>query len=120
MLTDGFIELGDVESLNQLLVQSHSTPIVIFKHSNACGISSGAYAHMSQVEWIVGIVTIQEARDVSDEIERRLGVTHESPQVLIVHNGSVVWSASHGQVRAEVVAAALAESVGQRAVGRRQ
>lgn len=112
MLANGFIELDDVESLDQLLVQSHGTPIVIFKHSNVCGISSGAYAQMSQVEWTVGIVTVQEAREVSDEIERRLGVAHESPQVLIIRNGSVVWAASHGQVRAEVVTAALAESVG--------
>jgi bacillithiol system protein YtxJ len=112
MMTNGFIELNDVESLDQLLVQSHGTPIIIFKHSNACSISSGAYAHMSQVECTIGIVTVQEAREVSAEIERRLGVAHESPQVLIVRNGSVVWSASHGQVRAEVVTAALAESVG--------
>jgi monothiol bacilliredoxin len=114
MLSEGFIVLDDVESLDQLLVRSHTGPVVIFKHSNTCGISSSAYAHMSKVDSTVGIVTVQKARVVSDEIERRLGVPHESPQVLIVHRGAVVWSASHGRVRAEVVTAALAQSVGRK------
>jgi bacillithiol system protein YtxJ len=113
MLSEEFIELDDVESLDQLLVQSHTGPVVIFKHSNSCGISSFAYDHMSKVASTVGIVTVQKARNVSDEIARRLGVAHESPQVLIVHRGSVVWSASHGRVKAEVVMAALAESAGR-------
>lgn len=111
MTVNGFIELGDIESLNQLLVHSHRTSVIIFKHSNLCGVSSGAYSQMSRVTGTIGIVTVQEAREVSTEIEKRLGVPHESPQVLIVRNGKVVWSASHGQVRAEVVTAALAESL---------
>ena len=54
---------------------------------------------------------IQSARAVSDEIERRLRVRHESPQVLLIRDGRVVWSASHYRVTAAAVLASLGETV---------
>jgi bacillithiol system protein YtxJ len=53
------------------------------------------------------LLRIQAARAVSDEIERRLRVRHESPQVLLIQDGQVVWSASHFRVTAAAVLAAL-------------
>jgi len=50
---------------------------------------------------------VQHARSVSDEVEKRWQVNHETPQVLIIKNGKSVWSASHFQVKAEAVEAAL-------------
>jgi len=55
----------------------------------------------------VGLVTVQRARPVSDEIEKRWQVGHETPQVLIVRNDKLVWDASHFRVKAEEVKAAL-------------
>lgn len=52
---------------------------------------------------------VQTARALSDEIAARTGVEHETPQVFILRDREVLWTASHGQIRAEAVEAALLE-----------
>ncbi|MDX6384850.1 MAG: hypothetical protein QOK48_2423 [Blastocatellia bacterium] len=104
---NGFVELPDVESLDRFLSQSNGSPAIVFKHSNTCGISARAHAEMSRLEHPVGMVIVQQARGVSNEIEARTGVMHETPQVFIMRNGEVLWSASHGQIKAEAVESAL-------------
>ena len=108
-MNNGFIELRDLASLDDFLARANGHPVIIFKHSDSCGISARAYTQMSEVASPVGLVTVQTARAVSDEIQRRMGLAHETPQVMIVSDGKVAWTASHGQVKAEAVEAALAE-----------
>jgi len=108
-MTNGFIEIKDTESLDNFLAQSNDAPKIIFKHSNSCGISSQAYTQLTRLGRTLGIVTVQEARGVSDEIEKRTGVGHETPQLFIFSKGKVRWTASHGQIKAEAVAAAFEE-----------
>jgi bacillithiol system protein YtxJ len=108
-MTNGFTEITDIESLTQFLALSNGSLAIIFKHSNSCGISSQAYTQMTRLGRPLGLVIVQNARAVSDEIEKRTGVAHETPQLLIFRSGEVVWTASHGQIRAEAVAAALEE-----------
>ena len=105
--SNGFIELMDKDSLDRFLTQSNGSPVIIFKHSNTCGISARAHAQVSMLAHPVGLVTVQQAREVSDEIEARTGVAHETPQVFIIRDREVLWSASHGQIKAEAVEAAL-------------
>lgn len=50
------------------------------------------------------------ARELSAEIENRLGVDHQSPQVIVLRNGQVVWNASHFKITADAVAEAVRES----------
>jgi len=116
-MTNGFIELRDVAALDDFLARSNGNPVIIFKHSDSCGISSRAYTQMSWLERPVGLVTVQQARAVSDEIGKRMGLAHETPQVMIISNGKVAWTASHGQVKAAAVEAALRE---QSAKGKEQ
>jgi bacillithiol system protein YtxJ len=104
---NGFVELRDSEALDSFLIQSNGAPVIIFKHSNTCGISARAYAEMSKLDHPIGLVVVQQARGVSDEIESRTGVEHHTPQVFILRDGRVVWNASHGQIKAEAVEAAL-------------
>ena len=108
-MTNSFIELRDVASLDDFLAQSNGDPVVIFKHSDSCGISARAHAQMSGLDHPVGLVTVQTARAVSDELEKRMGLAHETPQVMIVSDGKVVWTASHGYIKAKAVEAALEE-----------
>jgi bacillithiol system protein YtxJ len=110
MVSNGFVEIGDVESLDRFISEAGETPAIVFKHSNTCGISARVYREMSQVTRPVGIVIVQQARDVSDEIERRFGIQHETPQALIVKGDKVLWNASHYAVKARAIEEAL-ESV---------
>ena len=103
MESNGFVEIDDVASLDLFIAESGERPAIIFKHSNTCGVSSRVYREMSQVARPVGIVVVQHARDVSDEIERRFRIQHETPQALIVQGDKVVWSASHYAVKAQAI-----------------
>ena len=107
---NGLIELTDTDSLDRFLAQSNGSPAIIFKHSNSCGISARAHAEMSRIELPVGLVTVQTARAVSNEIEARTGVEHETPQVFIIRDGKTLWTASHGQIKAEAVTKAFNEA----------
>ncbi len=102
-----FVEIGTVEALAEFLKSANGSAITLFKHSNTCGVSSRAFREMSVLEFPVGLIVVQQARPVSDEIEKRWHVDHETPQVLIVKDDEVVWSASHFQVKASEVQAAL-------------
>jgi monothiol bacilliredoxin len=102
-----FIEIADVTSLDRFIVDLEGSPGVLFKHSNTCGISSRAFGEMTKLQHPIGLIIVQKARPVSDEIERRWQVSHETPQVLILRDGKVVWDASHFQVKAEEIEAAL-------------
>jgi bacillithiol system protein YtxJ len=109
MTNNGFIEIVDLKSLDRFLTETGSAPAVILKHSNLCGISEMAYEEMSRFDGRVGLVTVQRAREVSNELERRTGIEHESPQVLIFQNGKVSWSASHRRVTAAEVQRVVTE-----------
>lgn len=108
-MTNSFVELRDVASLDDFLARSNGDPVIIFKHSDSCGISARAYAQMSGLDRPVGLVTVQTARAVSDEVGKRMGLEHETPQVMIVSDGKVAWTASHGYIKAAAVEAALRE-----------
>jgi bacillithiol system protein YtxJ len=102
-----FLPLTDSASLSTILSRSETEPVIIFKHSNSCPISGTAYDEMVKSKIPMSLIVVQEARSVSNEVESRTGVRHESPQVLIVRGGKVVWSASHGGVKAAAVQKAL-------------
>ena len=105
-----FKEIADVPSLDEFLASANGSPAILFKHSNTCGVSSRAYREMSNLSQPVGIVIVQHARSVSNEIEKRWSLPHETPQVLIVRAGKLVWEASHFSVKAQEVEAALSNA----------
>lgn len=109
MVGNHFIEIDDLESLDRFVANLNGSAGVLFKHSNTCGVSSRAYGEVAKLELPIGIVVVQAARSVSDEVEKRWQVIHETPQVLIIKDGKAVWNASHFQVKAEDVAAAVAK-----------
>ena len=103
-----FIEIDTAEALDQFLAAANGSPAILFKHSNTCGVSARAYGEMSKLEMPVGLITVQRARRLSDEIEQRWQVAHESPQVLVIRGGQAVWDAAHSRGKAEEVAAGVA------------
>lgn len=96
---NSFFRIDDHETLENLLTVSTTKPVIVFKHSNACSISTRAYREMEKVEG-VNILEVQSARDVSHELASRTGVRHETPQVIILRDGKAVWNASHFDVTA--------------------
>jgi bacillithiol system protein YtxJ len=105
-----FKRVTDAETLDALIESSRERPLVIFKHSLTCPISSSAYEQMAQYEGEVALLEVQRARDLSNAIESRFGVAHESPQVIVFRKGQVFWNASHFKITAEAVARAVREA----------
>ena len=102
-----FVKVIDAASLAELADRSKERPVVIFKHSLTCPISAGAYDQMAEFEGEVALVEVQRARELSAEIANRLGIAHESPQVIVLRNGQVVWNASHFDITADAVGEAV-------------
>ena len=102
-----FFEIDDRTALDSLITVSKQKPVIIFKHSDACSISSRAYREMEKVEAEVNILVVQSAREISRHLATLTGVRHETPQVIVLRDGKAVWNASHFDVHAGAVAEAV-------------
>ena len=105
-----FVTLTGTDSLNALFIRSNDEPVILFKHSLTCPISSAAYQEMERLTHEVSLVVMQRSRDISDEIEKRSGIRHESPQVIILRNGAAAWNASHWSITTKAVEHAVHDS----------
>lgn len=110
MSDNGFIELKDAPELDALISRSGEKPVILFKHSATCGISARAHREMTKLEKPIALVTVQNARALSNEIASRFALPHETPQVLIVRDGKLTWSASHFRITADAVKRAVEET----------
>jgi bacillithiol system protein YtxJ len=110
MSDQGFIELHDSPELDELIRRPGEQPVILFKHSATCGISARAYREMTKLDKPIALVTVQNARALSNEIERRFALPHETPQILIVRDGKLAWSASHFRITADAVNRAVEEA----------
>lgn len=78
---------------------------VLYKHSNRCFMCRRSLRQMEQFaegrpDVPVYIIDVVAQRDLSSSIADRFGVRHESPQVILVRDGSPVWDGSHSAVSA--------------------
>lgn len=97
--------IASESELDELIASSKDRPVLIFKYSNACPISSRASSQVARYldahpnpAFGFGMVVVQDARALSDTIEERLGIRHETPQVIVLRGGRAVWHASHFDV----------------------
>ena len=110
-------ELKTVEDLNSALHESRERPVLLFKHSLTCPISTRAfnelqsYLERGDTRVSCKLITVQTARDVSNEAASLLGLSHESPQAILIRNGSEVWSASHNQITASALDHAVRQAI---------
>ena len=90
--------LDSTDLLDELIDHSYTEPVAIFKHSTSCSISAMAKKRL-ELSWNEKIniyyLDLIRYRNLSNEIAKRLGVMHESPQLLFIHHGSVVYHGSH-------------------------
>lgn len=96
-----FVTLDSIEKLDELFEKSKETPVVIFKHSLTCPISTDASTQMSIVDGDVHLVIVQVSRNISNEIAVRTNIRHESPQLIVLRDGKPVYHASHYQITAD-------------------
>ncbi len=95
--------LESIEQLSEIENRSKAKTQVIFKHSTRCGISSmvmnqfvSTYDIDSNIDMYY--LDLLSYRDVSNEVGIKFQVIHQSPQLLIIKNGTTVAHASHGAI----------------------
>lgn len=102
-----FFRIDDRATLDNLITDSKQKTVLVFKHSNACGVSARAYREMEKLEDRVNLLEVQAVPELSREIANLTGVRHETPQVILLRDGKAVWNASHFDVNADSVSRAL-------------
>ena len=89
-----YARLQSVAEIDELVAKSRETPVVFFKHSLTCPVSGTALREYesfladrpAEDATVYTLVEVQNAREVSNEIARRTGVRHESPQALLLRD----------------------------------
>lgn len=96
-----------MNDVTKILNDSHSKPQVIFKHSTSCSISAMAKMRLeddisnltSEVDF--HYLDLISYRNISNGIAETLDVHHESPQLILLHQGEVIHDASHFDISIE-------------------
>ena len=103
-----WISLTDEQQLEAIKAQSHEQPVVIFKHSTRCSISSMAKGRLERVSppghVLFYYLDLIAYRALSNKIAEEFQVHHESPQVLLIRNGACVFDESHNGISMEEIA----------------
>lgn len=98
-----WIQLESMDQLDVIAENSKNKTQVVYKHSSTCGISRMVLNMFSEgydtdLDIDLYFLMIQNHREVSNTIEEKFGVKHESPQLLVIKNGEVVFHTSHGAI----------------------
>ena len=99
-----WIPLNNVAQLDKISETSKTKTQVIFKHSTRCGISSMvmkqfvAMYNLTEEDLDLYYLDLLSYRDVSNEVGYKFQVMHQSPQLLVVKNGTAVAHASHSAI----------------------
>jgi bacillithiol system protein YtxJ len=102
------------EALAELHNASFQKPQLIFKHSTKCSISSMALNRLNKADDITDVdcylLDLISYRSISNHIAERYQVHHESPQVLLIHNGECIFDESHSGIMMDEILEQIAQS----------
>jgi bacillithiol system protein YtxJ len=95
-------KLTSEEQIDQVITESAEKPVLLFKHSTSCSISSMSLDRLSRnwktedsdkiTPYYLDLIVY---RNLSNLVAERFGIPHESPQVLLIQNGKVTYHESH-------------------------
>ena len=97
------------EDLKRAIATSAEKKVAIFKHSTKCFISKTVLKNFEKevensdknVDYY--FLDLLAHRDLSNKIADDLGVTHQSPQLIVLENGVVVNHASHQSISLSLI-----------------
>ena len=100
-----WINLTDMNQLDEIMTVSIEKPAVIFKHSTSCSVSRMALKQFeNEFDIKNGVdmyfLDLLEHRAISNEIASRFNVYHQSPQLLLIKEGKSVYDVSHSDIDA--------------------
>jgi bacillithiol system protein YtxJ len=104
-----WIELTNETQLREAIESSSEKPVLFFKHSTRCSISSMALSRFEE-NWKsdneqcdVYFLDLLEYRPLSNLIAELTHVEHQSPQVIVLRNKEVIYTATHSDISASAI-----------------
>ena len=94
----------DIQSLLE-----EERPVLIFKHSYRCSISSMALQRIERIHKEINesanfvLVDVIKQRDFSLKIAEYFNIKHESPQIIFYNRGTVQFTDSHMNIKSSKV-----------------
>ena len=105
--------LTDLDQLDEIVEISQNQPVVIFKHSTRCSISSTALSRFERAwgdtENAAFYLDLIAYRPISLEIAEKFGIQHQSPQALVINKGACIYSATHWDISVDELKPYLSE-----------
>lgn len=96
------IALIDENQIEDIIKSSAQKPVLIFKHSTRCGISTMILKRFDSKNTEISapyyLLDILNHRSLSKLIQDRFDVIHQSPQLLVIKNGQVIAHDSHSGI----------------------
>lgn len=103
--------LTSLEQIHFIIDESSSSSVkgvLILKHSTRCSISLFAKKNLES-SWVESsdlptyYLDLLQHRDVSNELSEVFDVQHQSPQVLLIKDGTCVYNASHDRIASDAI-----------------
>ena len=96
-------QLTAISDLEEIDNTSLETPVLIFKHSTRCPISTMSLGkfernYSEEAAFKPYFLDLIAYRDISNEIANRYGVIHESPQAILISKKKSIYDASHNGI----------------------
>jgi bacillithiol system protein YtxJ len=95
-------QLTTEQQLDELIQASQEKPLVIFKHSTRCSISSTALSRLERAwdaeQTPAFYLDLIAYRPISGLIAEKFNVEHQSPQALVIDKGNCTYSATHWDI----------------------
>ena len=109
-----WLALTDKAQLQDIIKISIAKPVLIFKHSTRCGISRMVLKNFEsdydipETEIDMYFLDLLEYRILSNDISEKFKVAHQSPQVLVIKKGEVIYHDSHDSITVETTKEVIA------------
>ncbi|MGV3612846.1 MAG: bacillithiol system redox-active protein YtxJ [Fluviicola sp.] len=99
-----WVNLTSSEQLQELMNASETKPLLLFKHSTRCSISSMALNrfenNMDPEKATCVYLDLIAYRPLSNEIAELTHVEHQSPQAILISNHEVIYTETHSGINA--------------------
>lgn len=101
---DMWNSITDPSQVDNIIEESENRVQLIYKHSHRCSVCFVAKGNLERASGNIQnhadmhFLNVVHNRESSDHLATELDVRHESPQVILVDDGEVIWHASHGSI----------------------
>jgi len=95
------IALNEESQIEEILNLSKQKPVLLFKHSTRCGISSMVLKMFenklkkAEGEFYYFYLDLLQNRNMSNYISQKFNISHQSPQLIVINKGKVSDHNSH-------------------------